>query len=194
MAEKTRKRVHGIDRRQALVDAGLVLLASSQTEPKVEDVTSAAGTAKGTFYTYFASWDAFLAEVRVSLLTDYANEMQERMGNVNKRSYWRYLEQEVIHYIRWTKEQDLLHQRVFHAGSTDEIPPGVSASRVIEDTIQRGVSMGLVRQGLKMHIIAPLVFQTVHGAAALATPTTIDEVGRAAAGFIRAALEQKPGK
>ncbi len=184
----SRKRVHGIDRRKALIDAGLKLLATSSPEPKVEDITSAAGTAKGTFYTYFSSWDVFLAEVRNTLLVDYASKMQERTAGINHRNYWQHLEQEVHYYLRWAQDQNLLHQRVFHAGSTEEIPPDVSASHVIENLIQTGVTLGLVRSGLDMPVVAPLVFQTVHAAAALANAKNLKSVSRTTADYIRAAL------
>ena len=186
---RSRKRVHGVDRRKALIDAGLRLLATSSSEPKVEDVTMAAGTAKGTFYTYFSSWDVFLSEVRNSLLVDYASEMQERTANINKRNYWPHLEREVLYYIRWCQDQQLLHQRVFHAGSTADIPPGISASHVIEELIQTGVALGLVRSGLDMPIVASLAFQTVHAAAAMATLKNTKSVSRTTADYIRAALE-----
>lgn len=185
----SRKRVHGIDRRQALIDAGLKLLATSSAEPKVEDITLAAGTAKGTFYTYFSSWDVFLAEVRNALLVDYASHMQERTAAINQKNYWQHLEREVLYYLRWAQDQHLLHQRVFHAGLTEEIPPDVSASRAIENLIQAGITLGLVRSGLDMPVVAPLVFQTVHAAAALANSKNVKSVSRTTADYIRAALQ-----
>lgn len=159
--------------------------------PRVEDVTVAAQTAKGTFYSYFASWDEFLTAVRNSLLEDYASAMRERMSGIDGRNYWRRFEQEVLHYIRWTKAQDLLHRRLFHAGSTADFPPGVSASDLIESVLQIGISAGLVRAGLRMEVVAPLVFETIHAAAALATPANLDDVSRSTYDYIRAAVEQR---
>jgi AcrR family transcriptional regulator len=61
-----RTRLQPAEKREALLDAAIQLFrAKGVAETTVEDITRAAGVAKGTFYLYFQTKDALLADLRV---------------------------------------------------------------------------------------------------------------------------------
>ena len=69
---KGRRRLKPAVRRSELLDAALrVLRSKGPAKVRVEDVTRAAGAAKGTFYLYFSSWEDLLVAVREHLLSTY---------------------------------------------------------------------------------------------------------------------------
>ena len=59
-----RRRLTPSRRRQELLEAADPLLHAHGAALRVEDITSAAGAAKGTFYTCFETWDDLLVAVR----------------------------------------------------------------------------------------------------------------------------------
>jgi len=59
-----RRRLTSELRRQELLDTADALLPVHGTALRVEDITRAAGAAKGTFYTCFETWDDLLIAVR----------------------------------------------------------------------------------------------------------------------------------
>ena len=63
-------------RRQEILDAAVLLLREKGMATRVEDVTLAAGAAKGTFFTCFPSWDDLLEAVRAHHIAEFA------VGNV----------------------------------------------------------------------------------------------------------------
>lgn len=61
---RSRRRLTPDARQRELLDAGMDMLRKKGVATRVEDVTAAAGAAKGTFYVYFRTWADFLREVR----------------------------------------------------------------------------------------------------------------------------------
>ena len=59
-----RRRLTPSQRRQELLEAADPLLQAHGAAVRVEDITAAAGAAKGTFYTCFETWDDLLVAVR----------------------------------------------------------------------------------------------------------------------------------
>ena len=64
LAQAKRRRLTPDARRIELLEAGKNVLRAKGAAARVEDVTAAAGAAKGTFYVYFATWAEFLKEIR----------------------------------------------------------------------------------------------------------------------------------
>lgn len=64
-AEPTgRRRLTPDARQRELIEAGIEVLRDKGIAARVEDVTSAAKAAKGTFYVYYPTWGDFLREIR----------------------------------------------------------------------------------------------------------------------------------
>ncbi len=63
--------------RQRLMDQGLRLMGGGDLHRcKVEEITSAAGVGKGTFFTHFASKESFVAELVKMVLDDLARRVR----------------------------------------------------------------------------------------------------------------------
>ena len=63
--------------RQRLLEAGLALMAQRGVQAcKVEEITTQAGVAKGTFFTHFATKEAFVAALVDQVLSDLARRVR----------------------------------------------------------------------------------------------------------------------
>jgi AcrR family transcriptional regulator len=155
-----------------LVEAALAVLRNRDPgEVRVEDVTRAAGAAKGTFYLYFSSWNELLAAVRDHVLASYTSELLDRFASVQTASeWWTALEEECVRFVDFHVELGTLHQAILH-GTKSEYPlgPDHSDERIISGLLRQGVTLGACRP-LDTKLAAPLVFSLLH--------TTADEVSR----------------
>jgi AcrR family transcriptional regulator len=66
-----RRRLAPEKRREEILAAAEQLLAARGLEVRVDDVVRAAGTAKGTFYLYFPTWDDLLKAVRTRIFANF---------------------------------------------------------------------------------------------------------------------------
>lgn len=75
-------------RRQELLDAALdLLLEGGLGALRVEDVTAAAGAAKGTFYRYFTSKDDLLMALRLRYADDFMDHIVHRLDAAADRGW-----------------------------------------------------------------------------------------------------------
>ncbi len=185
-----RAAVHGRDRRQDLINAGIQLISQASGAVRVSDVTKQAATAKGTFYLYFETWGEFLAAIRDHLLTGYLADMEERVGTVRKRNYWQTLRSEIEHFIDWIAKRKALHRAVFHGA---ELTRGISADLAADTLIIRLLNLGKtldqVSGSVDVAIAAPLIFQMLHTAGELVTEGSREKVVKQTYRLIRAGLE-----
>ena len=181
--------VHGRDRRSELIQAGIVLLADAGSQPRVEDVTRAAGTAKGTFYTYFDSWGGFLTAVRNELLETYLEEMRARMGRLDRRNYWSALRTEIEYFVDWIASRRHLHRTVFHGAEvTADIPEELSADTAVAVFIDSGKPLGLIASDVQGAIAGRLIFRALQAAGEMATGSNRDRVIDETVRFVRASI------
>ncbi len=177
------------DRRFDLISAGIELLSQPGDTPRVEDITTEAATAKGTFYLYFESGGTFLAAIRDHLLAEYQREMNTRLEQLSKGNYWTTFASEVEYFIRWMLSHGNLHRSVFHAVEmTTAIPTELSANTAIVDLLETGKRFGFVCSSAPSEVSAQLIFRTLHSAVGLIDGANIDAVIFETVRFTRSAV------
>ncbi|MBN1321933.1 MAG: TetR/AcrR family transcriptional regulator [Thermoleophilia bacterium] len=162
-----RRRLKPEVRRAELVDAALSVLRSRDpAEVRVEDVTQAAGAAKGTFYLYFSSWSDLLAAVRDRVFSDITSQVFDGFAVVGTADqWWVALEEQSARFIDFHVELGNLHQAIFHGPVTEHpMEAEFSADRVISRLLRQGMALGACRQ-VDADIAAPLVFSLLHATA-----------------------------
>lgn len=171
-AGSKRRRLHPDVRRVELLEAALgVLRSRGPTKARVEDVTRAAGAAKGTFYRYFSSWDELLVEVRAHLLSKYISEMRKRFAAEAFSDWWATFEKECVHFFDFIEELGDLHEAVFHGPIADRpIDKAISAETIISGMLRTGIKSGGCRP-VEIDAAARLLFSVLH--------TTVDSIIKA---------------
>jgi AcrR family transcriptional regulator len=166
-----RRRLKPAARRSELLDAALsVLRSQSPDRVRVEDVTRAAGAAKGTFYLYFPSWNDLLVAVRHHILSTYGAEVGTRMAAATPSEWWRMTESECVRFVDFILELGDLHQAIFHGPVSDQpIDPESSAEALIARLLSAGVAVGACRP-VDTDAAASLLFSVLH--------TTADGIAR----------------
>jgi AcrR family transcriptional regulator len=158
-----RRRLRPDKRRVELLEAALSVLRSlGPMNARVEDVTEAAGAAKGTFYLYFSSWDDLLVEVRAHILSKYVSEMQKRFTGEALSDWWVAFEKECIHFVDFVEELGELHKAIFHGPIADRpLDATLSSETVVSWMLRIGIESGACRQ-LEIDAAARLLFSVLH--------------------------------
>ena len=170
-ANLKRRRLRPEARRVELLEAALsVLRSQGPLNARVEDVTEAAGTAKGTFYLYFSSWEDMLVEVRAHILSKYISEMQKRFTVEALSDWWVAFEKECAHFVDFHEELGELHKAIFHGPIEDRpLDAAISAETLISWMLKMGIESGTCRD-VEVDIAAQLVFSMMH--------TTADNIAK----------------
>jgi AcrR family transcriptional regulator len=96
-------------RRDELLDAATALLQKFPLdEVKVSDITEAAGTSKGTFYTYFATKEALYAALKERYLDGLVEVMAEARRNSGARDWCGQMDAAVEAIVAYMYETDEL--------------------------------------------------------------------------------------
>jgi AcrR family transcriptional regulator len=103
------RRVAPESRPAELLAAGLAQLRAKGSATTVEDVTRAAGTAKGSFYRYFDSWDDFLDAVREQTYDEWLAAAAPLDGVAGADDFWARLEGEVGRFVDFLDELGPAH-------------------------------------------------------------------------------------
>lgn len=162
-----RRRLKPEVRRAELVEAALTVLRDHDpADVRVEDVTQAAGAAKGTFYVYFSSWNDLLVAARDHILSTYTEEVLDRFAAAGTAAHWwTILEEECARFVDFHLELGTIHQAIFHgSASEDLVEHERSDERVISRLLRQGMALGACRP-LDADIAAPLVFAVLHATA-----------------------------
>lgn len=158
-----RRRLNPEERRIELLDAAVqVLNTIGPANARVEDVTRAAGTAKGTFYLYFSSWEEMLEAVRERILSNYVTEMKNRFVCQTPADWWAVFENECIEFIRFREDMGELHEAIFH-GAIAERPmrSDLSTGTIVGWMLKKGIKLGACRN-VDVDVAAELVFSVMH--------------------------------
>jgi AcrR family transcriptional regulator len=158
----------------------------------VEDITAAAGTAKGNFYRYFDSFDDLIVAVRDHLLDDYYREVRARTATRLTIDWWPLLDEEIDAFFRFNADLAGLHHAVFHGPAAHDQPidPQRTAATFIGGLLDAGIADGVFAP-VDVDITAVLIFHVLHGAADLiATGVDADRTVAAAKHVIRRTLER----
>lgn len=162
-----RRRLKPEVRRAELVDAALSVLSTQDPATvRVEDVTKAAGAAKGTFYLYFSSWDELLAAVRDRVMAAYTTEALDRFALAGTaEQWWEAVDDECAHFIDHHIKIGTLHQALFHGPVTEHpVAAEHSADLVVARILRQGMALGACRP-IDPEIAAALAFAVLHAAA-----------------------------
>jgi AcrR family transcriptional regulator len=162
-----RRRLHPDTRRGELIDAAVRVLRSRGPEAcRVEDITDAAGTAKGNFYRYFPTWDDLLVAVRDQLLESYRTEIVSRYADNSSLDWWSALDDEIQRFVDFQLDLGGLHDAMFHgpAAVLHPVEPHRSAQGTVGLFLQAGIKEGQFAD-VDVDVTAPLLFDLMHGAA-----------------------------
>jgi AcrR family transcriptional regulator len=163
---RARRRLTPAVRRAELIDAAFrVLKQHGSVASRVEDVTTAAGAAKGTFYLYFPSWDDLLVAVRDRILDEYATAVRARFAEPRRVNWWALLAAECGCFVDFVLELGALHDAIFHGPIADRpIDDARSATRLIAETLRGGIAAGAFAP-VDIEPSAQLFFAVLHTSA-----------------------------
>jgi AcrR family transcriptional regulator len=131
---------------------------------RIEDITRAAGAAKGTFYLYFSSWNDLLVAVRDHLISTYSAGVRSRLAAASAMR-WAVLEAECVRFVDFVVGLGELHEAVFHGPNMEHPIDGErSAGALIAEMIAAGTAVGACRP-VAAELAAPLLFSVLHATA-----------------------------
>jgi AcrR family transcriptional regulator len=137
---------------------------------RIEDITSAARVAKGTFYLYFPSWEHLLLTMRERILAQYAGEVEVKFAGVDAASWRTNCEAECVRFVDFVVSLGGLHTALFHGPIADHpIADEQSARHVIARFLGHGMELGAI-EGVDIEPCAGLLFAILH--------STADEIAR----------------
>lgn len=162
---RRRRRLRPDVRRSELLKAALVVLRDvGPQRARVEDITHAAGAAKGTFYLYFASWNDLLAALREHLVASYAAEVRAKLADLSAMK-WSDIESECVRFVDFVVGLGDLHEAIFHGpGIEHPVNKERSADALIAEMINAGIAAGTCRP-VAAELAAPLLFSVLHATA-----------------------------
>jgi AcrR family transcriptional regulator len=160
-----RRRLTPDARRVELLEAAIdVIRDRGPGNTRVEDITNAAGAAKGTFYLYFPSWDDLLIAVCAHILETYKSDIQSRF-EAARNGWWDAFEYECVHFIDYTLELGGLHEAIFHGPiAVYPIDPDLSADALIAGMLEEGIASGACRP-VDIAAASRFIFSVLHSAA-----------------------------
>lgn len=182
-------------RRAALLDAATEVLRARGVEAAtVEEITTAAGVSKGSFYLHFASKDELLHALRERLGHELAAEVAA-LERPARREDWpdftrRFIRRAVEVQVQRADLHHLLTAAVHDHSSEAGDDPRNPAERVLASTIEAGMKAGAYRVD-DAEAAVRLIFALVHAAGdwACAAPGDLDRIAAAAADLTLRALE-----
>jgi AcrR family transcriptional regulator len=163
IARAKRRRLSPEARRVELLEAAMAVLNTlGPSNARVEDITRAAGAAKGTFYLYFPSWEDMLAAVREHILSEYVTEMRKRFVYRTPADWWQAFENECVEFMLFHEKLGGLHEAVFHGAIAERpIDPALSAVTVLGWMLETGIEIGACRS-VDVEVAARLLFSAMH--------------------------------
>lgn len=163
-----RRRLHPTERRGEILGAAVEVLGRHGLSARVEDITTAAGTAKGNFYRYFGSVDDLVVAVRDHLLDTYIAALLERRARHPDTDRWTVIEDETKRFIDFHLDLGPLHDVLFHSEAAEAAPPSPerSAGQLIAGLLADASTAGEL-DVTDPEVLGELLFHTLHGAADL---------------------------
>lgn len=155
-------------RRAALMDAAEQLfLNKGVAATSIEDITSAAHVAKGTFYLYFESRDAMLSALQMRFIQGFCDRIQVAIDkcpahdwNARLSSWFSCAIDELLGHL-------MLHDMLFHDTRPSEGRQLLSSNPVLTqltDLLESGVQAG-VWHITNPYAMAIMIFHSMHGLA-----------------------------
>jgi AcrR family transcriptional regulator len=161
-----RRRLPPEERRAEILDAAMHILRDQGPENcRIEQIAELAGTAKGNFYRYFATWDDLLIAVRDHILDRYRAELLARYADLSSVDWWLALDCEIDRFIDFQLDLGGLHDAVFHGPAALARPSDSyrSATTMIAAFLTAGIDNGAFTP-IDVEVTSPLLFDLLHGA------------------------------
>lgn len=117
-----RRRLKPDARRLEIIEAAEKLLKRHGTQVRVEDVVTEAKAAKGTFYTYFDTWDDLLDEIRKRKLAEIESATAPILAFGPQTDWPRVLPSLAAVAIDFIVASGGLHEALFHSDFTRNRP------------------------------------------------------------------------
>jgi len=166
---RRRRRLDPEVRREQLL-ATAMRVVNRRGACRIEDVTSAARVAKGTFYLYFPSWEHLLVALRDRILDQFAREVEDQFRSMDRATWRASCEAECARFVDFVVGLGGLHAALFHGPIADRpVDNGRSARSLIARILRRGMELGAIEQ-LDIEPCAALLFGILH--------STADEIAR----------------
>jgi AcrR family transcriptional regulator len=165
-AATRRRRLAPENRRAELIDAAVAVLRSEVDGGNwVEEVTRAAGAAKGTFYVYFSSWEDMLAVVRERLVDECSAPIEDALAADGPVDWWAVLEAQCGRFFDVVTEFARHHALIFHSALPRD-PAGTrqSAPALLAAAIERGIADGCFLP-VDVEAASRLLLAAIHAAA-----------------------------
>lgn len=151
-------------KREKLIRAGMsVVLEKGLQNTSVEDITKAVGVAKGTFYYYFPSKEAFMVSAIEGVYRDAAYQEAQKQGTTAERirtyltQYARIMEEEIgLDFGR------IWGQLVIQYKNTDRYRIDVEQVRIL---LQKGVEEKELLEDTDCEALSKLFVTYIYGAA-----------------------------
>lgn len=176
-----RRRLTLEQRREELLEAADLLLHACGTALRVEDITTATGAAKGTFYTCFDTWDDLLVAVRDRRLATLEQRIAPLLDSTGPR-HWppllpRLAQVLVTFIIDLGKLHDVLFHSTFHL--RHPLPPEVEPATRFAALLRAGQAAGAYVD-LDPEPTGALIFAMIHETAdSIAAGTDYERAMRA---------------
>ncbi|MEV0387994.1 TetR/AcrR family transcriptional regulator [Nonomuraea sp. NPDC050643] len=165
VTSRSRRRLSPEARRGELIDAAIRLLESGrQVTNWVQAVAAEAGSAKGTFYVYFTSWEEMLAAVRDRVLRDYVGRFDRIAETPGPLDWWATIDAECDAALDTIAQPGGLHHAVFHTPATGApVDDRADVITAVARALSRGIAEGAFRP-VDPHIAATFLFSVLHSA------------------------------
>lgn len=164
VTSRSRRRLSPEARRGELIDAAIRLLESGQEVTNwVQAVTAEAGSAKGTFYVYFSSWEEMLVAVRDRVLGNYVDRFRQLAESADPIDWWATVDAECDAAIDTIAQPGGLHHAIFHTAAGAPIDDRLDIITAIARVLSRGMAEGVFRP-VSPEIAATFLFAILHSA------------------------------
>ncbi|MFG1687139.1 TetR/AcrR family transcriptional regulator [Nonomuraea sp. NPDC049269] len=164
VTSRSRRRLSPEARRGELIDAAIRLLESGQQVTNwVQAVTAEAGSAKGTFYVYFSSWEEMLVAVRDRVLRNYVDRFRQLAETTDPIDWWATVDAECDAALNSIAQPGGLHQAIFHTAVSPPVDDSLDIITAIARVLDRGVAEGVFRP-VSPEIAATFLFAILHSA------------------------------
>lgn len=156
------------DRRNQLLDAAEMLVVSRGLDSlTVDDVTGAAGVAKGTFYLYFQSKKQIVSALQERVVERLIVQQQQLLASLPEDDWFGRLEAWIQEMINAYLANAHLHDTLFHHATEDvEFQTGVSAANrhmlTLTSLLTEGTEAGAFTLD-QPRINAVLLYGAIHG-------------------------------
>jgi len=180
--KKTRGQYHHGNLREALIDAGLKLIARFGVRAlTLREIGSQLGVSRMAAYRHFTDKAALLSAIREAGFTLFAEALEDARHKAGKAAAAQ-LKAMALAYVRFAATHPAYIEVMFSWGedrseeSRKPNPAGARAFGILEETIRQGQASGEIRAG-NSTLLARVVWAQVHGISMLRLATDLSPSG-----------------